>query len=110
MHVNAGDYYYGSYGLVRGFGPLFQSLKDADDSVYADGRLQRKNGGCSDRNVVLVVKVNGLCWWWEETSEATGAVPADWVPVKMADGRQAAYPMDTIRGHEALWAAGFARC
>lgn len=92
---------YGSYGLVRGFGPLCRTLREADDSVYDDSRDQRKNGGTSDRNVVLVSRDKGLCWWWEE-----GEPPVDdLIPVRNAHGEQVAYPVEKLGTPEI---AGFA--
>jgi hypothetical protein len=92
-------YYYGSYGIVRGYGTLFRTLREADESVFEDGRIQRKNGGSTDRNAVLVSRETGLCWWAEEdeTDET------DLVPVRTADRVQASYPLDLIRKCEALW-------
>jgi hypothetical protein len=96
-----GEYYFGSYGLVRGYGPLYRTLHEADESVYEDSRLQRRNGGSSDRCVALVAKLTGLCWWWEEGDNRE----EDMVPVRTAQGEQARYTLETIKGYEGLWAA-----
>ncbi len=93
------DYYYGSYGLVRGYGPLCQTLHEADESVFEDSRLQRRNGGSSDRNAVVVSRLTGLCWWWEEDDLHIEEL----IPVKTPGGPQAKYPMDMIHNCEALW-------
>lgn len=101
MSIRKQQYYFGSYGLVRGYGTLYRTLREADDSVFEDSRIQRRHGGSSDRNAVVVSRPTGLCWWWEETD---GEVDErDLVPVKMADGKQARYSVDTIRGCEAIW-------
>lgn len=99
MPIRGREHYFGSYGIVRGYGPLCKSLGDADESVYDDNRIQRRIGGVSDRNVVLVNRSSGLCWWWEEGD----ALEADLVPVRTPDGRQAVYDHDVIDNCEALW-------
>ncbi len=86
------QHYYGSYGLVRGYGPLCQTLREADDSVYDDSRAQRKNGGSSDRCVVIVSKGSGLCWWWEEAD----VDDSDLIPVRTVSGDQAKYVLEVI--------------
>lgn len=95
----AGRYYFGSYGLVRGYGPLFRSYEDADDSVFADSRAQRRHGGSTDRNAVAVSKDTGLCWWWDEDDDRDGVM----VPVKTPSGAQAQYPADVVRACEGRW-------
>lgn len=94
-----GSYYYGSYGIIRGYGPLYQSYEDADDSVFADNRAQRRHGGTSDRNPVAVSKDTGLCWWWTEEDARDGVM----LPVKTPSGAQAQYSMVIIRNYEGLW-------
>ena len=90
--------YYGSFGIVRGYGKLCRSLAEADETVFADGRLQRVHGGSTDRNAVAVTP-DGLCWWTDEEGESTATMP----PVKTATGEQARYSQDTIRAHEKSW-------
>lgn len=92
-------YYYGSYGLVRGYGPLCRSLKEADETVFADGRKQRLKGGSTDRNAVVVTPEDGLCWWADEEDESV----ADMLPVRLASGEQARYELHIIRATEELW-------
>ena len=109
MHSHDDEHYYGSYGLVRGYGTLYRTFGEADDSVYDDNRLQRRNGGCSDRSVVIVSPDTGLCWWWEEGPYRE----SDLAPVRDANGVQARYSTETIRLMEDLWEgpteiAGFA--
>lgn len=106
------QYYFGSYGLVRGYGPLYRTITEADESVYKDGREQRGNGGSSDRNVVLVSRVTGLCWWMDEHDGRQDELEQYLPPVRTAEGSQAGYPLEVIRNYEALWggpteAAGF---
>lgn len=92
MNDRRRSYYYGSYGLVRGYGPLCTTLREADDSVFADSRKQRTNGGSTDRNVVLVSPETGLCWWWEEGDYEE----EDLVPVRMPNGEQASYSLNKL--------------
>ena len=93
------DYYYGSYGLQRGYGPLCRSMREADESVYHDIREEREHGRNSDRCVVLVSRVTGLCWWIDDVEIVIG----DLAPVRMYDGKQAQYTLEVIREHERLW-------
>lgn len=99
MSSRARGYYYGSYGIVRGYGKLCRTLKEADESVFDDGRLQRANGGCSDRNAVAVTPDDGLCWWTDEEGESLATMP----PVRTSRGEQARYSQETIRACERLW-------
>lgn len=101
MSSYASRYYYGSYGIVRGYGPLCRTLKEADYSIRRDGKEQRANGGITDRNAIVVTPEDGLCWWADEEDEATGAM----VPVMTPHGTQARYMLETIRAHETLWNA-----
>lgn len=94
-------YYYGSYGLVRGYGKLCRSLKEADQTVFEDGKQQRMNGGTTDRNAVVVTPDDGLCWWADEEDESTATM----LPVKNAHGEQARYTQAAIRETEKLWEA-----
>ena len=96
-----GSYYYGSYGLVRGYGPLVRSLKEADESVLEDSRRQRRHGGITDRVVVLVSPGTGKCWWAEDEEDQTSRLD----PVLTASGSQAQYAQEVMRAHEALWNA-----
>lgn len=98
MSRSATQYYYGSYGLIRGYGTLYRSLDEADSSVFTDGRLERRNGGSTDRNAVAVCPDTGLCWWPEE-----GYMSGMLEPVKTADGKQARYELEMIRSYEDLW-------
>lgn len=93
------DYYYGSYGLLRGYGPLTRNMRDADEAVYADVREQRGKGTNSDRCVVLVSRVTGLCWWIDDVEIVIG----DLMPVRDVNGVQAQYPLKTIRDAESVW-------
>ncbi len=100
-------YYFGSYGVIRGYGPLCRTMKEADDTVRDDHRRHRNNGGTTDRSIVAVSPKTGLCWWWDEDSAAID----DMAPVKTPIGEQARYSLDIIHGYEGLWgtlAAGFA--
>lgn len=92
-------YYYGSYGLVRGYGKLCRSLKEADDSVFADQREQRKNGGTTDRNAVVVTPHDGACWWADEEDDTTDTM----IEVRTPDGKQARYSLEAIREAEERW-------
>lgn len=91
--------YFGSYGLIRGYGPLCRTLEEADESVSADWRKQREKGGSTDRNAVAVSPEDGLCWWANDGDEST----ADMTPVRTTTGAQARYSMEVIRAHEKLW-------
>lgn len=92
-------YYFGSYGLIRGYGPLFRTLNEADKSVRDDGKAQRANGGTTDRNAVAVCVVTGLCWWVDEEEFPE----VEKLPVRIPSGEQAKYSFETIRRHEQLW-------
>lgn len=96
---NGEGYYYGSYGLVRGYGPLYKTLAEADRSVREDGKVQRAHGGSTDRNAVAVDRKTGLCWWVDEEDPGE----PDLLPVKTATGEQARYTIEAIRGYEWLW-------
>jgi hypothetical protein len=96
-----GRYYYGSYGLVRGYGPLATSYARADWSVRQDGKEQRANGGCSDRIAIVVDAETGLCWWldgdeddWDER---------DLYPVRAVSGSQARYQREAIEAFERVF-------
>jgi hypothetical protein len=91
--------YYGSYGLIRGYGPLCRTLREADETVLADGRHQRRKGGSTDRNAVAVTPDDGLCWWADEGDTST----ADMMPVRTPSGAQARYAQEVIRASEELW-------
>ncbi len=97
--MNRSGYYYGSYGLVRGYGPLCRTLREADSSVYDDGRAQRKNGGSTDRVVVLVTPDSGQCWWAEDEEDSDSRMD----PVLNTSGEQARYEAEVIRATEELW-------
>ncbi len=101
MSIRGRGYYYGSYGIVRGYGKLCRSLKEADATVFDDGRQQRLNGGATDRNAVVVTPEDGLCWWADEEDESTATM----LPVKTASGEQARYTQEAMRAHEKLWEA-----
>ncbi len=101
MSSHAGSYYYGSYGIVRGYGKLCRTIKEADESVSADSRKQRSNGGITDRVTVIVTPEDGLCWWADEHDSPTAALP----PVVTPSGHQAQYLQQTIRASEELWNA-----
>lgn len=103
MSIRARGYYYGSYGIVRGYGKLCRSLKEADATVFDDGRQQRLNGGSTDRNAVVVTPEDGLCWWLDEDDVSLTHANLD--PVRTASGEQARYTQEAIRAHEKLWEA-----
>lgn len=90
------DYYYGSYGLLRGYGPLRRNLQDAQEAVYADSRAERLAGRISDRNVVLVSRVTGLCWWMDDVE----IIASELDPVRTVDGTQAQYSLADVRAME----------
>jgi hypothetical protein len=92
------QHYYGSYGVIRGYGPLCKTIDEADKSVFDDGRLQRRNGGSTDRNAVLVSKDTGLCWWADE-DEGEGHLE----PVRTPSSGQAKYAPEVIRSAELMW-------
>ena len=95
------SYCFGSYGVIRGYGELCKTYKEADASVIADGKTQRQNGGSTDRNTV-VVSADGRCWWLDaeadtETASAIGGIGEDdLVPAKTPSGQQARYPWVTV--------------
>jgi hypothetical protein len=101
MSSRGSSYYYGSYGIVRGYGPLCQSLREADRTVQDDGRRQRLKGGSTDRNAVVVTPEDGLCWWADDEDDAID----DMLPVRTAAGVQAQYAQEVIRAYELLWSA-----
>lgn len=101
MHGRVCGYYYGSYGMVRGYGPLCRNLREADSSVSGDNVTQRKNGGCTDRVVVLVSPNDGLCWWAEDEEDQGSRL----APLLTANGEQARYEAEVIRATEELWLA-----
>jgi hypothetical protein len=89
-------YYYGSYGMIRGYGPLRGSVLEADETVSADRRQQsRRRGGSTDRNAVAVDSVTGLCWWLEPDDQPGNS------PVLTPTGEQARYERETVRQFEA---------
>lgn len=92
-------YYYGSYGLVRGYGPLCRTLREADASVRDDSRRERHNGGSSDRVVVFVSQDTGLCWWAEDDEDPDTRLE----PVLTNYGTQACYAPEVIRATERIW-------
>lgn len=113
MFIRGQQYYFGSYGLVRGYGPLFRTLEEADFSVREDSKAQRKNGGSTDRNAVMVSRFTGLCWWADEYDPRVEVLENSLLPVRTADSQQARYPLETIKGYEEVWGgppelAGFA--
>jgi hypothetical protein len=98
VNTSKREYYFGSYGLIRGYGPLCRTLKEADATVHADGRRQRLKGGASDRNAVAVSSSTGLCWWTDDDD-----TDGNMEPVKTASGEQARYSEEVIRASERLW-------
>ena len=99
MNGRVCGYYYGSYGLVRGYGPLCRTLREADASVYDDSRIQRRNGGCTDRVVVLVSPDTGQCWWAEDEADQGSRL----APILTSSGQQAHYEEAIITATEQLW-------
>lgn len=98
-------YYFGSYGMIRGYGPLYRSLQEADASVFTDAAEQRKkHGGSTDRNAVCVDRENGLCWWLNESDEQSDR------RVLTASGVQASYTLEAIRKQESLWGTVVEQC
>jgi hypothetical protein len=97
------SYCFGSYGVIRGYGELCRTYREADASVIADGKTQRQNGGTTDRNPV-VVTADGRCWWLDaEVDSGTEAAidsreigEDDLVPAKTPSGQQARYPWATV--------------
>lgn len=98
---NRGSYYFGSFGLIRGYGPLCRTLKEADESVFSDGKRQRLKGGSTDRNAVVVTPEDGLCWWADEDDDSEAHMLPVWAP----SGGQARYTQEVIRASEELWRA-----
>lgn len=96
------SYYFGSFGLVRGRGPMYRTIAEADACVRRDARNERANGGTSDRNVVLVSRLTGLCWWADE-SEASEPMEKYLIPVRNPDSSQARYPLEVVHQYETLW-------
>lgn len=107
MSNHGRQHYFGSYGLIRGYGPLHKTLKEADDSVFEDGRVQRKkHGGSTDRNAVVVSADNGHCWWLDSDDfrdDGADIRDEELVPVRTPNGSQARYADDVLRKCEALW-------
>lgn len=97
--MERGSYYYGSFGLVRGYGPLCRTLQEADNSVRDDSRRSRQNGGSSDRVVVFVSPDTGLCWWAEDEEDPHSRLE----PIRDAHGAQAAYAIEVIMATEHIW-------
>ena len=92
-------YYFGSYGLIRGYGPLCRTMGDADASIFADRRKGQENGGSTDRCVVAVSRDDGLCWWVGED------IDREWemAPVLTVHSGQARYSLELIARYEGLW-------
>lgn len=88
-------YYYGSYGLVRGYGPLTTSIRMADWTVRDDDKRQRLTGGSSDRYAVVVDPQTGLCWRLDGDEDDFDSRHLE--PVRTTSGVQASYPGETIR-------------
>lgn len=97
MHNHARGYYFGSYGIVRGYGPLCRSLDEADRSVFRDAAEQRKRGGSTDRNAVAVSRDDGTCWWVDDGDDID---PRHLTPVRMASGKQAQYAQSALEEME----------
>lgn len=90
-------YYYGSYGMIRGYGPLRGSVGEADQTVFEDRMQQSKRrGGSTDRNAVAVDSVTGLCWWLEIDDQPGNS------PVLTPTAGQAKYEREAIQRFEAL--------
>lgn len=68
-------YKYGSYGPVRGYGPLCDSLMDAEKSVRQDGHGCARQGGYSDRQIVAVDQ-DGYCYRVDDTGAYN---ESDWI-------------------------------
>lgn len=67
---------YGTYGSVRGYGPLYATRAEAETSLRSD-RIACTRGagrGYSDR-IVVGVDEDGACWRLDEDGE-----PLNWVP------------------------------
>lgn len=92
-------YWYGSYGLIRGYGPLCRTVEEADRSARRDAIEQRRHGGSTDRVAVAVCRRTGLCWWAvdEDIREVELA------PVRTIAGEQARYPMVQVEAANARW-------
>lgn len=101
MSSRGRGYYYGSYGIVRGYGKLCRTLKEATATIHDDWRQQRANGGSTDRVEVVVTPETGLCWRALEDDESLSSME----PVKTASGEQARYTQEAIRATERLWEA-----
>lgn len=105
MSARTRRYYFGSYGLIRGYGPLCRTLQEADASVFTDQREQRrKHQGSTDRNAVVVDRETGQCWWLDETEARSDR------RVLTAQGQQAAYTLEQIRQQEGLWGTPQEQC
>lgn len=100
MQDGTRGFIFGSYGIVRGYGPLCQSIEEADRSVFKDAEKQRKFGGATDRNAVAVSRLTGLCWWVDDGEDIR---ESELIPVKTAHGDQASYPREEIAKAEARW-------
>lgn len=94
-------YYFGSYGLVRGYGPLATTYARADWSVRQDGREQRENGGSSDRIACVVDADTGLCWWLDGDEDAWDE--RDLYPVRTTSGTQARYQREALTAFELVF-------
>ncbi len=68
---------YGSYGSVRGYGPLRGTREEAESDVRSDGEGCQQQGGYSDRAVV-VVDSEGCCYYPGEDGGDDGEL--SWVP------------------------------
>lgn len=101
MSSRESSYYYGSYGIVRGYGPLCRTLKEADESVATDDKRQRQKGGITDRNSVIVTPEDGLCWWADEEEDTAAAL----APIMTPYGAQARYATEILQAYEVLWSA-----
>lgn len=99
MQSRTRRYYFGSYGVVRGYGPLLRSLREADDSIQDDDRRQRQQGGCSDRHVVIVSADTGQCWHFDEGETVVERSR----PVMTPAGKQAVYLPQVVKVCEQSW-------
>jgi len=93
MAEDARRYYFGSYGLVRGYGPLYRTIEEADRSVFRDAEEPRENGGGTDRNAVAVSILDGGCWWVDDGEDIR---ENEMIPVRTSSGEQARYSMALI--------------
>lgn len=89
---------WGTYGSVRGYGPLRRRRHEALSDLLADQDGCKAERGYSDRNLVAV-DAEGFCWALDFDAEAGSEVVSHWVPGAGGPTHGAArYELSSLKG------------